>query len=87
MRIPTREEIRQICDQRFSPEVYEKMQAASAAIAGLGGLGSNIAVMLARTGIGRSTISGIWEEKRRKLWRNGCGKSIPTWLWKYATVK
>ena len=53
MRIPTREEIRQICDQRFSPEVYEKMQAASAAIAGLGGLGSNIAVMLARTGIGK----------------------------------
>ena len=53
MRIPTWEEIRQICGQRFSPEVYEKMQAASAAIAGLGGLGSNIAVMLARTGIGK----------------------------------
>lgn len=53
MRIPTREEMKQICDERFSEEVYAKMQAASAAIAGLGGLGSNIAVMLARTGIGK----------------------------------
>lgn len=53
MRIPTREEIRRICDQRFSKDVYEKLQAASAAVAGLGGLGSNIAVMLARTGIGK----------------------------------
>lgn len=53
MRIPTQEEIRQICDERFSKQVYEKLQAASVAIAGLGGLGSNIAAMLARTGIGR----------------------------------
>lgn len=51
--IPSREDIKEICDKRFSKEVYEKMQNASAAIAGLGGLGSNIAVMLARTGIGR----------------------------------
>lgn len=52
-KIPEREEIKAICDARFSPRVYEKMQHASAAIAGLGGLGSNVAVMLARTGIGR----------------------------------
>lgn len=51
--IPTKAEIKQICDQRFSPETYEKMQQAAVAIAGLGGLGSNIAVMLARSGVGR----------------------------------
>lgn len=53
VRKPSREEIRQICDQRFTPRVYEMMQQASVAVAGLGGLGSNIAVMLARTGIGK----------------------------------
>ncbi len=51
--IPSKAEIQQICDQRFSPEIYEKLQQAAVAIAGLGGLGSNIAVMLARSGIGK----------------------------------
>nr|WP_305146578.1 thiamine biosynthesis protein ThiF [Anaerovorax odorimutans] len=51
--IPSKEEIRAICDSRFSPAVYEKLRQSSVAVAGLGGLGSNIAVMLARTGIGR----------------------------------
>lgn len=37
---------------RNAPGVYEKVKAAKVAIAGLGGLGSNIAVMLARTGVG-----------------------------------
>lgn len=53
MRIPTEEEMKQICDERFSQEIYAKLQAASAVIAGLGGLGSNIAVMLVRTGVGK----------------------------------
>lgn len=39
-------------DERFSPEVKEKLSNAYVAIAGLGGLGSNIAVMLARSGVG-----------------------------------
>lgn len=51
--IPSREEIKKICDIRFSEDIYEKLQSSSAAIAGLGGLGSNIAVMLTRTGIGK----------------------------------
>jgi len=51
--VPTREEIRQVCDERFTKETYERLQRAGVAIAGLGGLGSNIAVMLARSGIGR----------------------------------
>ncbi|WP_269478077.1 sulfur carrier protein ThiS adenylyltransferase ThiF [Hominibacterium faecale] len=51
--IPSKKDLQAICDLRFSPEVYEKLQEASVAIAGLGGLGSNIAVMLTRTGIGK----------------------------------
>lgn len=39
-------------DERFSPEVKDKLSNAYVAIAGLGGLGSNIAVMLARSGVG-----------------------------------
>ncbi len=37
---------------RHTPHVHEKLKNAKIAIAGIGGLGSNIAVMLARTGIG-----------------------------------
>ena len=51
--IPSREEFTKIMDSRFSSEVYEKMKAGRVGIAGLGGLGSHIAVMLARSGIGR----------------------------------
>ena len=39
-------------DERFAPEIKAKLQAARVAVAGLGGLGSNISVMLARSGIG-----------------------------------
>lgn len=55
--LPTREEIRSICDSRFSPQVYRKLQQAAVGIAGLGGLGSNVAVMLARSGIGRLKLA------------------------------
>ena len=39
-------------DARFAPEIKAKLQTARVAVAGLGGLGSNIAVMLARSGVG-----------------------------------
>lgn len=48
----TREQLQQAMDQRFSKEVYDKFRTARVCIAGLGGLGSNIALMLARSGIG-----------------------------------
>lgn len=47
-----KEELDRAFDARFSPEIKEKLQAARVAVAGLGGLGSNIAVMLARSGVG-----------------------------------
>lgn len=39
-------------DSRFPTEMRDRLQAARVAVAGLGGLGSNIAVMLARSGVG-----------------------------------
>ena len=37
---------------RHTPHVHEKVKQAHVAIAGLGGLGSNVAISLARTGVG-----------------------------------
>lgn len=48
----TREEYHAICDKRFGEEVYDKLRDSRVAVAGLGGLGSHIAVMLARSCIG-----------------------------------
>lgn len=42
--------------QRMKPGALEKMQKSSVSIAGAGGLGSNIAIMLARAGIGRLSL-------------------------------
>ena len=49
----SKEELDRAFDERFPLWMKEKLQAASVAIAGLGGLGSNIAVSLARAGVGR----------------------------------
>lgn len=52
MTIPTAEDFEQALIERHTRPVYEKLKAARVAIAGLGGLGSNIAVSLARAGVG-----------------------------------
>ena len=52
MKTPSREEMERVMDKRFSPEVHAKLKNARVAVAGLGGLGSNIAMMLARSGVG-----------------------------------
>lgn len=49
---PPEDELESMLCARHTPHVYEKAKKARVAVAGLGGLGSNIAVMLARTGIG-----------------------------------
>ena len=48
----TKEEIREALVERHSEEVQSKLDEAKVAIAGLGGLGSNIAFFLTRIGIG-----------------------------------
>ena len=48
----SKEDLDRAFDARFPDEMREKLRGAKVAVAGLGGLGSNIAVMLARSGIG-----------------------------------
>lgn len=49
---PTEQEIDEVLSRRHTAEVHQKFKNARVAIAGLGGLGSNIAVMLTRAGVG-----------------------------------
>ncbi len=51
--IPSQEELEHLLVSRHTPFVHEKIKKASIGIAGLGGLGSNIALSLARMGIGK----------------------------------
>lgn len=50
--IPKPEELDALLTARHTPFVHEKLKAATVGIAGCGGLGSTIAVSLARSGIG-----------------------------------
>ena len=49
----SREQLDQAFDARFPEEMRTKLRNARVAVAGLEGLGSNIAVMLARSGVGK----------------------------------
>ena len=48
----THEQINEALDERHTPEIQELLSRGNVAIAGLGGLGSNIAYSLARIGVG-----------------------------------
>lgn len=50
--IPSKEELEALMVSRHTPGVHGKIKDARVGIAGLGGLGSNVAVSLARIGIG-----------------------------------
>lgn len=50
---PSREEMHRALEERHGAELQKKFSSASVAICGLGGLGSNIAVSLARAGVGK----------------------------------
>ena len=51
--LPGQEELESMMMARHTPEVHKRLKHGRVAIAGLGGLGSNIAVMLARIGVGQ----------------------------------
>lgn len=51
--IPSKEELYNCLAARHGEELQKKLSSATVAICGLGGLGSNVAVSLARSGIGR----------------------------------
>lgn len=51
--IPTKEEWLSALEQRHGKKLQKRFSSAAVAVCGLGGLGSNIAVSLARAGIGK----------------------------------
>ena len=51
--MPSREEFYRALVERHGADLQAKFDAASVAVCGLGGLGSNIAVSLARAGVGK----------------------------------
>lgn len=51
-KIPDKNEIDNVLSLRHTQEVFEMLKEARVAVAGLGGLGSNISLMLARSGVG-----------------------------------
>lgn len=51
--MPTKEEMQEALRERIGGELLQKYEKATVAVCGLGGLGSNIAISLARAGIGK----------------------------------
>jgi len=54
---PPAEELEALMTARHTPGVHEKIKGATIGIAGLGGLGSAVAVALARIGVGRLILA------------------------------
>lgn len=54
--IPAADEIEALMMARHTPGVHKKIKSGVVGIAGVGGLGSNIAIALARTGVGKLII-------------------------------
>jgi sulfur carrier protein ThiS adenylyltransferase len=54
---PPREELEALMAARHTPGVHERVKRATVGIAGLGGLGSAIAIALARVGVGRLVLA------------------------------
>lgn len=52
-KMPPHEALEAMMSSRHTPKVHNKLKNSCVAICGLGGLGSNIAIMLARIGIGK----------------------------------
>ncbi|MBC8570809.1 sulfur carrier protein ThiS adenylyltransferase ThiF [Zongyangia hominis] len=55
--MPSRQELESMMAARHTPFVHERVKKARVGVAGLGGLGSHIAVMLARTGVGHLILA------------------------------
>lgn len=51
--IPSEKEMEEALKKRHGEKIWEKLKKGTVAVCGLGGLGSNIAVSLARAGVGK----------------------------------
>ncbi len=52
-KIPSKDELERVIISRHTPNIHQKLKKGRVAVLGLGGLGSNIAVSLARVGVGK----------------------------------
>lgn len=55
--VPPKDELEALMAARHTPGVHKRLKAATVGIAGLGGLGSSVAVALARVGVGRLILA------------------------------
>jgi sulfur carrier protein ThiS adenylyltransferase len=55
--VPNAEEMKQLLVARHSPQVHEKIQICTVGIAGAGGLGSAVAIALARLSVGKLVVA------------------------------
>jgi sulfur carrier protein ThiS adenylyltransferase len=55
--VPSESEMEALIRARHTPGVHEKLKCGIVGIAGLGGLGSNVAISLARMGIGKLIVA------------------------------
>lgn len=55
--IPSPEEFESLMMARHTPKIHQKIKKSTVGIAGLGGLGSAIAIALARTGVGKLILA------------------------------
>ncbi len=56
-KMPPQDELEALMYARHTPKVHDAVKNAVVGIAGLGGLGSNIAIMLARLGVGKLIVA------------------------------
>ena len=79
---PTREEWDLALIDRHGKDLHEKFDAATVTVCGLGGLGSNIAIALARTGIGKLLLIDFDRSEflYQKHWQNR-PQLLPYILW------
>lgn len=59
MMLPSNDELENALKERHTPEVHNAIRKARVGIAGLGGLGSNIAAMLVRAGVSDIVIADM----------------------------
>lgn len=54
---PSKEDLKNLLIARHTPNIHSKLEQGKVAILGLGGLGSNIAISLARIGVGKLVLA------------------------------